>query len=113
MKVSRGDWNVRPMASSRPLAYERSLTRHELAGLVAGFKPACMDDKWFIFSENGAVHFHRSWSGEEIYAVTLVETPDGAEIARVMVNNDYPDDADAIVVLDLLFEEILPQYYGE
>lgn len=49
-----------------------------------------------------------------IYSVRLDRVADGtAELAEVRVNNAYPDDGDSVAMLDLLFDKILPQYYGD
>lgn len=113
MAVSRGDDKAIPMPSSRLLPYHRLLSSAEVEGLLEGFKPLSMDDKWFFFAEDGIVHMHRSWTGVEIYSFRVGRHDDEAgEIVEVRVNNAYPRDEDARKTLDLLFEKILPQYYG-
>jgi hypothetical protein len=112
--VSRDDWKSEPMASSRQLQYERHLSAIEVNALLEGVKPLAMEDKWFCFAEGEVIHLHRSWTGEEIYSLRLAWVADGtAELAEVRVNNAYPDDGDAADMLDLLFDKILPQYYGD
>lgn len=112
--VSRDDWKAEAMTSSRQLLYERHLSATEVDGLFGGFKPLAMEDKWFYYAESEVIHFHRSWTGEEIYSLRLLQLADGtAELAEVRVNNTYPDNEDAVGVLDLLFEKILPQYYND
>lgn len=69
MPVSRDDYKATPMPSSRALPYRRQLAPAEVEGLLEGFKPRSMDDKWFFFVEEEVVHLHRSWAGEEIYAL--------------------------------------------
>jgi hypothetical protein len=114
MRVHRSDWKSEPMPSSFRLQYPRSLAKRDVEGLLAGFKPRGMDDKWFFFAEENVVHLHRSWSGEEIYSLQLLPRADGgADITEVLVNSEYPDRDDAAQVLDLLIDRILPQYYGD
>jgi len=114
MPVSRGDDKAIPMPSARSLGYRRRLSSKEAEGLLRGFKPHSMDDKWFFFAEGTTVHMHRSWTGEEIYSFDLKLHGDGsADVTEVHVNDAYPDNDDAQRVLDLLFEKILPQYYGD
>jgi len=36
-----------------------------------------MEDKWFIYFENGWLYFHRSWTGFGIYKAQLKKEPDG------------------------------------
>ncbi len=47
-----------------------------------------MEDKWFIFFENGFLNMHRSWTGCCIYRVQFEDGPDGCRATEVIVNND-------------------------
>jgi hypothetical protein len=114
MAVSRDDVKATPMHSSRPLPYSRLLSSAEVEGLLEGFKPLSMDDKWCFFAEEGIVHMHRSWTGEEIYSFRVRHLDGGTgDVGDVQVNSAYPDDEHARQTLDLLLEKILPQYYGD
>ena len=116
MTVRRSAWKLKPMTTSSPLPYHRYLSPHELNCLVQDHGSSSMDDKWLIFTEDDTVHFHRSWTGEEIYAVSLNRHVDGsAEIAEVRANDAYRrsapwsqlDDAGRIEILDRLVERIV------
>jgi len=40
-----------------------------------------MEDKWFVFEEDGTLHLHRSWTGIEVYRIRF--EPEGADrVAR-------------------------------
>jgi hypothetical protein len=52
------------------------LTSDEAKRVLAGFVPADMDDKWFIYFEDGHLLFHRSWTGICIYRAKLQRTAD-------------------------------------
>jgi hypothetical protein len=46
-----------------------------------------MEDRWFIFAEDDVVHFHRSWTGDEVFALRLRRLPDGgAEVDELCVH---------------------------
>jgi hypothetical protein len=114
MPVSHDDDKATPMPSSRSLPYHRSLSSVDVQGLLRGFKSLSMDDTWSFFAENGIVHVHRSWTGEEIFSFRVSSFDNGSgEACDVRVNNTYPDDKDAIRILDLLFDTILPQHYAD
>jgi len=66
MPVHRDEWKAEPTVSSRRISYERRLSEIEVDGLLEGFKPKGMDDKWFYFTEGEVIHLHRSSTGEEI-----------------------------------------------
>ena len=53
-----------------------------------GHVPLDMDDKWFIYFEDGWLYFHRSWSGHCIYAVRLDGSPAGVRVVEAWVNRD-------------------------
>jgi hypothetical protein len=75
------------MKSARRLPYSRRLAAQETEVLVRGFQPREMEDHWFIFEEDGVVHLHRSWTGNEFCAFQLHPLADGgAEITEVMVD---------------------------
>jgi hypothetical protein len=41
--------------------------------LRRGHQADSMDDKWNIWCEDDVVHFHRSWKGQEIFRIQLVD----------------------------------------
>lgn len=47
-----------------------------------------MDDKWFIFFEDGWLYFHRSWTGSCIYGLKLDRGPEGVRVADGWVTRD-------------------------
>ena len=48
--------------------------------IMLGHIPEDMDDKWFIFFEEGWLYFHRSWTGHCIFAVRLDGSPNGIRV---------------------------------
>ena len=60
----------------------------EAEQMAGGHVPNGMDDKWFIFFEEGWLYFHRSWTGYCIYAVRLDGSPAGVRIAEAWVNRN-------------------------
>lgn len=53
-----------------------------------GFVPEEMEDKWFIYFDEGWLFFHRSWSGALIYALRLEDSPEGVRVVESWVNRD-------------------------
>ena len=45
-------------------------------------------DKWFVFLEDESVHFHRSWTGAEIYCIRLQQEGGDWRVADSWVNRD-------------------------
>lgn len=53
-----------------------------------GYIPTSMDDKWFMFHEQGWLYFHRSWTGHCIFAMRLDGSPAGVRTIEVWVNRN-------------------------
>lgn len=60
----------------------------EAETLRLGFIPRDMDDRWFIFFEDGWLYFHRSWTGDCIYGVRLDGTPSGVRVVDAWASRD-------------------------
>jgi hypothetical protein len=58
--------------------------------MMQGFIPKAMEDKWFIYFEDGWLFFHRSWTGALIYALRLDGSPAGVRVIEAWVNRN-PD----------------------
>ena len=46
-----------------------------MALVARGFIPTVQEQKWFVFLEDGVLHFHRSWTGIAIYRLHLAPMP--------------------------------------
>ena len=87
--ASRDSWkNLPPPIERADLGFPASYTDIELARLKRGLVPEEMEDKWFIFFEEGWLYFHRSWTGACIYGLRLEPTPRGATVAESWVTRD-------------------------
>lgn len=65
-------WKHLPAPKKRaPLSFDAVYTAEQHARLRQGCVPQEMEDKWFIYLEDGVLRFHRSWTGIWIYALTL------------------------------------------
>ena len=85
--ATRKSWQNKPMPDPKArLAYERRFTPDERRRLALGIVPRNMEDKWFIFFEDGWLHFHRSWTGACIYSVRVTDSDAGSEVAEAWVN---------------------------
>lgn len=83
--VRKEDWkNCEMPARAERFVLERTLTENELLQVQQGLLPQEMEDKWFIYCEEGTLYIHRSWTGHCIYQVTLSQS--GA--LEVTVNRD-------------------------
>lgn len=67
--------------------FEKTFSEQEYGCLARGFTPENQDDKWFIFSKEDWVYFHRSWTGICIYQLRLESSGQGYRVAEAWVNN--------------------------
>lgn len=87
-EAKRSDWKTVEMPERRePFPLEMDLTPEELDRLRRGHTPEEMEDKWFLFFEDGVFYACRSWTGYCIYRIPV--SPEGA-IRGGTVNRD-PD----------------------
>lgn len=63
-------------------------TDSEAEKLRFGLIPRDMDDRWFIFFEDGWLYLHRSWTGDCIYGVRLEGAPSGVRVVDAWASRD-------------------------
>lgn len=68
--AKRDSWKTAKLPESRrSLDFHARFTLGEFEYIKRGLIPHAMEDKWFIFFESPWLYFHRSWSGECVFAV--------------------------------------------
>ena len=73
-----------------------------------GVIPEVMEDKWFIYWNDDALFFHRSWTGFCIYVVRFAADGDTWRMIQADVNRDRrqyeetDDDRDALLISYLI-----------
>ena len=50
--------------------------KSEFEKIKGGHKPNDMDDRWFIYSDNNWIYFHRSWTGDCIFKIMIEKIDD-------------------------------------
>lgn len=85
--------------------------------LHAGVIPQQMEDKWFIFWEDDALHFHRSWTGICLYILRFQQDGDLWSSIECTVNRDPEqyggtDDQHDLLMLSYLIDTLLLGRYA-
>lgn len=112
--ATRTSWKPEPLPPERelfdlPLLFSDA----DAERMRKGHIPSDMDDKWFIFFEDGWLFFHRSWTGHCIYAVRLDGSPNGVRVIEAWANrnreqyNSPGTDADRQLVGQLIQSRLL------
>lgn len=90
--ATRSSWNIEPLPEARArLPYERRFDAAQHERLLRGLVPEQMEDKWFIFHEDGWLYFHRSWTGRCMYALRLRPESDGGSAGDEAWVNRAPE----------------------
>ena len=89
-RASVKDWKINGMSMPERLDFQLSISNTQFEILCRGKIPEDMDDKWFIYFEEGYLHFHRSWTGFEIFRLHFlkVEAQDCHKVQECFVETD-------------------------
>lgn len=87
--ATRASWKTLPCPVLRE-SLDLSLAFSDVDGerLRLGHIPEDMDDKWFIFFEDGWLYFHRSWTGACIFGVRLDGFPNRVRTVESWASRD-------------------------
>jgi len=122
-QATRDSWKRVPMPEQKKwIPVDRIFSEEEYQRLQIGLVPQEMEDKWFIYFEEGWLFFHRSWTGRCIYQVRVEPCgPQGVlsasqyRIAETWVSRDasiyrYTDDDHDRALLLFFIERLLLGY---
>jgi len=71
-QTTRASWKTLPSPDRRERLDVPEIFSDAAADRMrCGHVPVDMDDRWFIYFEDGWLHFHRSWTGAHIFALRL------------------------------------------
>jgi len=96
--------HFKPIQNAVSTPWKKQISSEQLAQIKTDYWPEQMEDKWMVISEEQhgktLVHFGRSWTGIDVYILTIRDTTDGAEIESLTWNaggDDLPtsDEAEA------------------
>ena len=89
--------------------YEFGFTKDHINTIKKGFIPETIEDKWYIYSENDWIFFHRTDTGKRIYEVEIKYINnryiiDEFYVERKYENYDNTDDRFDIHILHVLID---------
>ena len=84
----------------------------DFARAIRGLVPTEMEEKWFIFYEDGVLHCHRSWTGICIFRVHFKLCDSGWQAWQVEINRHSgqytaTDEREDLALLDTIIEQLL------
>ena len=89
MAATSSSWKrLEAPAEREDLKLQALFTDADAEQMMQGFIPREMEDKWFIYFEDGWLWFHRSWTGAVVYAVRLDGSSAGVRVVESWVNRN-------------------------
>lgn len=87
--ATRESWRIKPFPAQREaLPLDGRFEGEEVRRLLHGLVPQDVEDKWFVFYEDGWLYLHRAITGSCIYALRLSVEGEVASVAEAWVNTD-------------------------
>ena len=63
--ATKDSWGYYPMKNPKKIPINLIFNEEQYKKIKIGFIPSMMEEKWFVFFEDGWVHWVRSWTGAE------------------------------------------------
>lgn len=110
MSANAESWKRVPFGEVQEIPYRSRFTAPEYEKLKLGLIPRAMEDKWFIYYEEPFLAFHRSWTGQPVYKIKLVEVDDGAAVEETQCATEVITKSNAryqAMLLDFVVSNLL------
>ena len=112
-KATADSWETSPMPKrTTRVKLLVKIGDEDMKTIEMGHIPDCMEDKWFMYCEDGHIRWYRSWTGTCIFDAAYERDGEYTVIDSVTINRDpsqfssTDDEADAYLFLALMAEEI-------
>lgn len=118
-KARKTDWKTKELPSERSIVpLSRTFSADEMRQIREGLLPQQMEDKWFIYWQDDALYFHRSWTGFCIYVVRFAVEGNSFRVVEADVNRDpeqygETDDARDAKMISFLIDLLLLRQRGD
>lgn len=110
--ATKNSWKILPMPDKHASIPINVLVSKEVMDIIRyGHIPGAMEDHWFMYCDDHAIRYFRSWSGVCIFVASYVKTGDDFKITELQANRDpeqysnTDDEKDINLFLALLTEE--------
>lgn len=82
---------MRSMTMPKRIAVDWHFDDEGYRRLQLGHEAHEMEDKWDVYMVKDTVHFHRSWTGVEIFVLRLSKTNEGGYVAGEFTVEQNPE----------------------
>ena len=73
--ATKDSWNISSMDQQKQISFFLLFDEYEFDRIRMGYVPAQMEQKWFVYFDDGWLHVHRSWTGYETSWIVLDGKP--------------------------------------
>ena len=87
--MKKSSWRTQNFSNPSTITAKFRLTETQYARIRHGLLPLEMEDKWFVYQENGRMCFHRSWTGKKIFEVQVNKSDSFYTISEITFESDY------------------------
>lgn len=102
-KADSRSWATHPMRNFVKLEQDHYINATEMERLSYGHVPDAMEDHWFMYCDEQAIRYYRSWTGIPVYEAYYSKCGKGFKITEIRINNtpgEYmPCNLDASIAL--------------
>lgn len=81
-------WPLQPISMPKRIEADLHYTEAQFVQMSRGFIPEVMEDRWFIYFDEGFLYFHRSWTGNGIYKARITKENDAYTIREFQVEQN-------------------------
>lgn len=109
-KATLNSWKSEPFGNLVEIPFERIFSDEEYQKLEYGLIPQVMEDKWFIYFEDGKLMFFRSWTGNGVFKVQLSKKEDSWSVESAFASSQTLDSWGTeygVAILDFLVSNFL------
>ena len=102
MVAKPDDWKRLPFGEMVSIPYRATFNDAQYERIARGLIPQAMEDKWFVYLDGSDLCFHRSWTGQAIYRVTLAAADRCHAVAEALCATEMLEKNDANYQSELL-----------
>jgi hypothetical protein len=90
--ASASSWKHKRFTEGKSIPYKAVWNDDQFTRVTKGLKALEMEDRWLVFYEAPHVFFHRSWTGQPVYKLTVIRSSNGYEVTEALSSINFTTD---------------------
>ena len=99
--ATRSSWKNFPITQGKKIPANLEFNKRQFQKIKLGHLPQEMEDKWFLFFEDGTIHVHRSWTGYAVFQAEIKPNNNGYVIEEIVVEDSFMNQSSHEDIQDL------------